>query len=70
MVDRSAPTMEHARRSLTSCSRKTWATASRTAAGVTIFCQQVFQDGGVENGIGQEALQLDGSKNLAELAVF
>jgi len=58
MAERAAPTMERARRSPTSCSRKTQATAALTTTGVTIFCQQMLQDGGIENRIGHEPLRL------------
>ena len=55
---RSAWIRRHARRSLISWADTRRATASRLAAGVRIFCHEVFQRGVVEHRVGQKPLQL------------
>jgi hypothetical protein len=54
---RSTLMIEHARRSLISCALRAWTTAARLAAGVTIFCRQVLENGVVEHGVGKELPQ-------------
>ncbi len=57
IVIRQHPKSWHARRSLISCSSLRWATASRLAAGVTIFSKKVFQRNIVQHGISKQPLQ-------------